>query len=129
MFLFSLTFQYGITIRGIARGVVPYQKLPNGFAGGCFLNYAVFGGIIPLTYTIFDPGIFGNYFDDVFGVRNPLPGSWNDEFRASYYAALNAPNLSDKDRMYLMLDALERAKEAGVYIKITDEIRRILYGY
>ncbi|MBD5401950.1 hypothetical protein HDR58_03990 [bacterium] len=69
------------------------------------------------------------HFDDVFGVRNPLPGSWNDEFRASYYAALNAPNLSDKDRMYLMLDALERAKEAGVNIKITDEIRRILYGY
>lgn len=21
------------------------------------------------------------HFDDVFGVRNPLPGSWNDEFR------------------------------------------------
>ena len=69
------------------------------------------------------------HFDDVFGVRNPLPGSWNDEFRASYNAALNAPNLSDMDRMYLMLDALERAKGAGVNIKITDEIRRILYGY
>ncbi len=69
------------------------------------------------------------HFDDVFGVRNPLPGSWNDEFRASYNAALYAPNLSDMDRMYLMLDALERAKEAGVNIKITDEIRRILYGY
>ncbi len=69
------------------------------------------------------------HFDDVFGVRNPLPGLWNDEFRASYNAALNAPNLSDMDRMYLMLDALERAKEAGVNITITDEIRRILYGY
>ncbi len=69
------------------------------------------------------------HFDDVFGVRNPLPGSWNDEFRASYNAALYAPNLSDMDKMYLMLDALERAKEAGVNIKITDEIRRILYGY
>ena len=33
------------------------------------------------------------------------------------------------DRMYLMLDALERTKEAGVNITITDEIRRILYGY
>jgi hypothetical protein len=33
------------------------------------------------------------------------------------------------DRMYLMLDALERAKEAGVSIKITDTIRSILYGY
>lgn len=61
--------------------------------------------------------------------RNPLLGSWNDEFRASYNAAINAPNLSDMDRMYLMRDALERAKEAGVTIKITDVIRRILYGY
>lgn len=69
------------------------------------------------------------FFNDVYGNRNPLPGSWNDEFRASYNAAINAPNLSDMDRMYLLLDALERAKEAGVTIKITDAIRRILYGY
>ena len=69
------------------------------------------------------------YFNDVFGSKNPMPGTWNDEFRASYFAAINAPNLSDMDRMYLMLDALERAKEAGVNIKITDKIRRILYGY
>ena len=69
------------------------------------------------------------HFGDVFGVRNPLPGSWNDEFRASYFAAINAPNLSDMDRMYLMADAVERAREAGVPIKITEEIRRILYGY
>ena len=40
-----------------------------------------------------------------------------------------APNLTDEDRMYLMLDALERAKQAGVNIRITDVIRRILYGY
>lgn len=33
------------------------------------------------------------------------------------------------DRMYFMRDALERAKEAGVNVKITDTIRRILYGY
>ncbi len=59
----------------------------------------------------------------------PVAGSWNDEFRASYNAALNTPNLSDFDRMYLMSDALERAKEAGVNIKITDVIRRIIYGY
>jgi len=69
------------------------------------------------------------YFGDLFGEKNPLPGAWNDEFRASYNAALNAPNLTDMDRMYLMADALERAKEAGVNIKITDTIRRILYGY
>ncbi len=56
-------------------------------------------------------------------------GSWNDEFRASYMAAKNAPNLTDEDRRYLILDALERAKEKGVSIKHNGFIRRILYGY
>lgn len=56
-------------------------------------------------------------------------GSWNDEFRASYMAAKNTPNLSDEDRRYLILDALERAKEKGVAIKNNKFIRRILYGY
>lgn len=69
------------------------------------------------------------HFNDVFGTRNPLPGSWNDEFRASYFAALNTPNLSDRDRNYLMADAIERAREAGVTIKLTDEIRRMIYGF
>ena len=41
------------------------------------------------------------YFDDVFGARNSAPGSWNDEFRASYNAAINTPNLSDMDRIIL----------------------------
>ena len=69
------------------------------------------------------------YFGELFGDNNPPIGAWNDEFRASYSAALKAPNLTDMDRMYLMADALERAKEAGVNIKITDIIRRVLYGY
>lgn len=56
-----------------------------------------------------------------------LYGSWNDEFRASYMAAKNAPNLSAEDRRYLILDALERAKEAGISIKTNDFIRRVLY--
>ena len=55
-------------------------------------------------------------------------GSWNDEFRASYMAAKNAPNLSETDRRYLMLDAIERAKESGVSIKYNDFMRRIIYG-
>ncbi len=55
--------------------------------------------------------------------------SWNDEFRASYMAAKNAPNLSVMDRLYLILDAIERAKEAGVSILYNDFIRRCLYGY
>ena len=56
-------------------------------------------------------------------------GAWNDEFRASYMAAKNCPNLTDEDRYYLIADALERAKEAGVTVKYNDFIRRILYGY
>lgn len=56
-------------------------------------------------------------------------GAWNDEFRASYMAAKNCPNLSDEDRYYLILDALERAKESGVTIKYNSFIRSVLYGY
>lgn len=56
-------------------------------------------------------------------------GAWNDEFRASYMAAKNCPNLSDEERTDLILDALERAKESGVTIKNNDFIRRVLYGY
>jgi type III secretion system FlhB-like substrate exporter len=44
-------------------------------------------------------------------------------------AAKNAPNLSNEDRGYLVLDALERAKEAGITIKHNDFIRRVLHGY
>jgi len=69
------------------------------------------------------------YFDELYGNKNPMVGAWNDEFRASYFAALNTPNLSDMDRYYLMADAVERAREAGVTIKLTDEIRRALYGF
>jgi hypothetical protein len=59
----------------------------------------------------------------------PLPqGSWADEFRASYMAAKNAPNLTDDDTRHLILDALERAKEAGVNIRQNAFIRRVLYG-
>jgi hypothetical protein len=55
-------------------------------------------------------------------------GSWNDEFRASYMAAKNTPNLNEEDRQYLILDAVERAKEAGVTITYNELMRRILHG-
>lgn len=55
--------------------------------------------------------------------------SWNDEFRASYTAAKIAPGLTDEERRDLVLDALERAKEAGVVIKLNETMKRILYGY
>lgn len=54
--------------------------------------------------------------------------SLNDEFRASYQAAKNAPNLTHEDRYRLILDALDRAKEAGIIIKYNDFMRGILYG-
>ena len=56
-------------------------------------------------------------------------GSWNDEFRASYMAAKNTPNLSEEDKKYLILDAIERAKEAGVSITYNSFMRRVIYGY
>ena len=55
-------------------------------------------------------------------------GSWNDEFRASYSAAVNAPNLSSDDRRCLMLDAYERAKEGGQILKYNQKAREIIYG-
>lgn len=54
--------------------------------------------------------------------------SWNDEFRASYQAAKNAPNLTQEDRYRLILDALDRAKEAGIIIEKNDFMKEILYG-
>ncbi len=56
------------------------------------------------------------------------PGAWNDEFRASYMAALYAPNLSDAERAALIADAMHRAREAGVSIKPNRKMRWILYG-
>ncbi len=56
-------------------------------------------------------------------------GDWRDEFRASYDAAVKAPNLSDKDRAYLMLDAYDRAHEAGQILNYDETARRIIYGY
>lgn len=56
-------------------------------------------------------------------------GDWRDEFQASYKAAINTPNLSDAERRMLMLDAYDRAKEAGVVAKYNKKARMIIYGY
>lgn len=56
-------------------------------------------------------------------------GDWRDEFRASYDAAIKAPNLSDEDRAYLMIDAYDRAHEAGEFVEYDEAARRIIYGY
>ena len=55
-------------------------------------------------------------------------GSWNDEFRASYMASRNAPGISDQDRIFLVLDAMERAKDAGITIRWNSYMRRVVYG-
>ena len=56
-------------------------------------------------------------------------GDWRDEFRASYCVAINAPSLSEEERRLLMLDAYDRAKEAGVKVFYNKLARRIIYGY
>jgi len=53
---------------------------------------------------------------------------WRDEFRASYIAAIKTPDLSDNDRRYLVLDAYERAKEAGRFYEYSKKAREIIYG-
>ena len=55
-------------------------------------------------------------------------GFWEDEYRASYEAAKYAPNLTQEDRYRLILDALDRAKEAGIIIEKDDFIKEVLYG-
>lgn len=55
-------------------------------------------------------------------------GDWRDEFHASYRAAIDTPNLSDVERRMLMLDAFDRAKEAGVTVNYNKKAREIIYG-
>jgi hypothetical protein len=57
------------------------------------------------------------------------PGAWNDEFRASYWAAKNAPSLTQAERVDLLNDAMMRAREAGVPIRLNQFMRETLYGY
>ena len=56
-------------------------------------------------------------------------GDWRDEMRASYIAAIKTPNLSDLDRKLLMLDAYDRAKEAGHNYNYSKKARELIYGY
>jgi hypothetical protein len=57
------------------------------------------------------------------------PGAWNDEFRASYWAAKHVPNLTEQDQVHLIQDAISRAQEAGVNIRINQFMRGLLYGF
>ena len=70
------------------------------------------------------------YYGHYMNHPSTLPkGDWKDEFRASYRAAIDTPNLSDDDRRLLMLDAFNRAEEAGVIVKQNERARRMIYGY
>ena len=57
------------------------------------------------------------------------PNDWRDEFAASYRAAINTPNLSEEDRRLLMIDAFDRARDAGVKAEYNTIARRMIYGY
>lgn len=56
-------------------------------------------------------------------------GDWRDEFRASYDAAVHTPNLTEEERALLMIDAYDRAKEAGIILEYDETARRVIYGY
>jgi hypothetical protein len=68
---------------------------------------------------------YGHYCFSPSGFRT---GDWRDEFRASYIAAIKTPNLTDDDRRLLVLDAYERAREAGKFYKYSQKAREIIYG-
>ncbi|WP_457447671.1 hypothetical protein [Roseateles sp. P5_E4] len=56
-------------------------------------------------------------------------GAWNDEFRASYWAARNVPTLTEVEQANLVRDAMQRAQDAGVAVKMSPTIRKMLYGF
>ena len=55
-------------------------------------------------------------------------GDWRDEFQASYRAALDSPGLTQEERSMLMLDAFDRARNAGKSVQLNSVARRLLYG-
>lgn len=55
-------------------------------------------------------------------------GDWRDEFRASYTASINAPNLTAEERRVLMIDAYDRARESGVTVSYNSIARKYIHG-
>ena len=114
------------------------------FNYGTHTGYADDADIISVRGDVFPDDVYSIHPRDMMSARavlaheyyghrtnrgTPLKkGAWNDEFRASYLAALNAPGLFEKDRMLLVMDALERAKEAGVTIRWNKFIRSVVHG-
>ncbi|WP_307770649.1 hypothetical protein [uncultured Phascolarctobacterium sp.] len=70
------------------------------------------------------------YYGHMANRNTSLPrNNWIDEFRASYRGAQKCSNLTDDERADLVRDAYDRAKEAGVTVKLTKFARRVLYGF
>ena len=59
-----------------------------------------------------------------------IPNSWNDEFRASYWASKNVPGLSAEDKYFLVADAIDRAKDVRPVMPFNYNkyMRQIIYG-
>ncbi len=115
------------------------------FNEGSFTCYVDRTDTIFVKGNIFPDGDYSNHPRDLMSARAALAheyyghramrgtslqrSSWNDEFRASYLAAKNAPGLTEQDKRHLILYAMERAKEAGVTIKLNRFMRGVLYGF
>jgi len=54
---------------------------------------------------------------------------WQDECRASITAAKITPNLTDKDKSNLVMDAIYRAQEYNHRIEMDDFMKEVVYGY
>ncbi|QTN30403.1 hypothetical protein HZ993_11865 [Rhodoferax sp. AJA081-3] len=57
------------------------------------------------------------------------PRAWNDEFRASYWASKNVPGLTELEQRNLVIDAAQRATDAGQQINMNNYMRSLIYGF
>jgi hypothetical protein len=68
------------------------------------------------------------YLSDIANDTETTP-YWQDECRASITAAKLAPNLTERDKSNLIMDAIYRAKEEGHLIEMDDFMKEVVYGY
>lgn len=54
--------------------------------------------------------------------------NWEDEYRADIAASKTTPNLTDRERHDLVWDAIYKAEEAGIRVKLDSYIMEVLYG-
>ena len=56
-------------------------------------------------------------------------GVWNDEFRTRYLGSKNVPGLTLDEKRNLVIDAWQRAADAGHPVKMNSYIRQMIYGF